>query len=156
MKHKTSLFLMELLSMILVLALAGGFGMNKDKNTIFLSFGGGSLLATFGILCLVVLAMLSITTVQSDRRQSDASYQSVSDFYAADRKANEIFTRLKLGEEVEGVQVDGDIYRYHCTVSDSQVLVIELRKSDQWEILRWQAVSTIEYEEQILPIWEGQ
>jgi hypothetical protein len=129
--------------------------MNKDKQTIFLSFGGGSLLATFGILCLVMLAMLSITTVQSDRRQSDTSYQSVADFYAADREANEIYARLRLGEEVEGVQIDGDIYRYHCTISDSQVLVIELRKSDEWEILRWQAVSTMEYEEQILPVWKG-
>jgi hypothetical protein len=128
--------------------------MNKDKQTIFLSFGGGSLLATFGILCLVVLAMLSITTVQSDRRQAESSYQSVSDFYAADRMAQNIFARLKLGETVDGVQIDGDIYRYICPISDTQYLEVELQKTDDgWEVLRWQSISTMEYQEETLPVW---
>lgn len=131
--------------------------MNKKANTQFFGFGGGTLLATFGILCLVVLAMLAVTTVQSDRRQSDDSVQSVADFYAADRQAQNIFARLKLGEVPEGVEVDGDIYRYSCIVSDTQHLEVELQKTEEdWEILRWQSVTTAEYGEETLPVWDGE
>ena len=130
--------------------------MKQYKDTPFSAFGGGSLLATFGILCLVVLAMLSITTVQSDRRQAEASYQTVSDFYAADRMAQNIFARLKLGETVEGVEIDGNIYRSVCPISDTQHLEVELQKTDDgWEVLRWQSVSTMEYQEETLPVWDG-
>ena len=128
--------------------------MKSYKDTPFSAFGGGSLLAAFGILCLVVLAMLSITTVQSDRRQAEASYQSVPDFYAADRMAQNIFARLKLGETVDGVEIDGDIYRYICPISDIQHLEVELQKTDDgWEVLRWQSISTMEYQEETLPVW---
>ena len=130
--------------------------MKNTYNSPFMGFGGGTLLATFGILCLVVLAMLSITAVQADRHQAEASSQAVADFYAADRQAQNIFSRLKLGETVEDVEVDGNIYRYCCPVSDSQVLEVEVEKTDDgWKVLRWQAVSTVEYEEDsTLPVWE--
>ena len=131
--------------------------MNKKRTARFLGFGGGTMLAAFGVLCLVVLAMLGITTVQSDRRQADASVQSVADFYTADRLAQNIYARLKLGEVPEGVEVDGDIYRYSCPVSDSQVLEVEVQKrEDGWEVLRWQAVNTAEYGEETLPVWGGE
>ena len=127
--------------------------MKQGKQGSISAFGGSSLLAAFGILCLVVLAMLGITTVQSDRRQADASVQSVADFYTADRMAQNIYARLKLGEVPEGVEVDGDIYRYSCSVSDSQVLEVEVQKrEDGWEVLRWQAVNTAEYGEETLPV----
>ena len=128
--------------------------MKKYKDTNFSAFGGSSLLAAFGILCLVVLAMLSIVTVQSDRRQAESTEQSVAAFYAADRQAQNIYARLKLGEMPEEVVVDGDIYRYSCPVDHSQVLEVEVRKTEAgWEVLRWQAVTTTEYEEDTLPVW---
>lgn len=131
--------------------------MDKKRNMPFSGFGGSSLLVTFAVLCLTVLAMLSITTVRSDRRQADATNQAVAEFYAADRQAQNIFARLKLGEMVEGVEADGDIYRYSCTVSENQTLEVEVKKTPEgWEILRWQAVSDPEYEEEeTLPVWEG-
>ena len=85
--------------------------MKKYKDTNFSAFGGSSLLAAFGILCLVVLAMLSIVTVQSDRRQAESTEQSVAAFYAADRQAQNIYARLKLGEMPEEVVVDGDLFK---------------------------------------------
>lgn len=130
--------------------------MNKENAAPFSAFGGSSLLAAFGILCLVVLAMLSITTVQSDRRQSEAASQAAADFYAADRQAQSIFARLKLGETVEGVETDEKYYRYSCSISENQTLEVELRKAeDSWEVIRWQAVTTMEYREETLPVWEG-
>ena len=132
--------------------------MKKQSDFPISTFGASSLLATFGILCIVVLAMLSLTTVQSDRRQADASSQAVADFYAADRQAQNIYARLKLGEIPEGVEVDGDVYRYSCPVSDTQQLEVEVKKgSEGWEVLRWQAVSTAEQEEEgTLPVWDGE
>ena len=130
--------------------------MNKKTSMPFSGFGGSSLLAAFGVLCLVVLAMLSITTVQSDRRQAEVSEQAVAAFYAADWQAQNIYARLKLGEIPEGVEVDGDTYRYSCPVSDSQTLEVEVKKTAEgWEVLRWQAVTAAEYEEETLPVWEG-
>ena len=130
--------------------------MDKKRSAPFLGFGGSSLLAAFGVLCLVVLAMLSITTVQSDRRQAEVSEQAVAAFYAADWQAQNIYARLKLGEIPEGVEVDGDTYRYSCPVSDSQTLEVEVKKTAEgWEVLRWQAVTAAEYEEETLPVWEG-
>jgi len=131
--------------------------MHKKNNVPLSGFGGGALLAAFGVLCMVVLAMLSITTVQSDRRQSDAAGQAVADYYAADRAAEQIFTRLKLGEVPEGVEVDGDCYRYSCPVSDTQRLEVEVQKTEEgWQVIRWQAVNTAEYSEETLPVWDGE
>ena len=120
-------------------------------------FGATSLLATFGVLCLAVLAMVCITTARTERMYSEASTQAVSDFYMADRQAQEIYARLKLGETVDGVQVDGDIYRYFCPVSQVQVLEVEVRKTDDgWEVLKWHAVATPENAEDVtLPVWDG-
>ena len=131
--------------------------MNKKTSMPFSGFGGSSLLAAFAVLCLVVLAMLGITTVQSDRRQAEASEQAVAAFYAADRQAQNIYARLKLGEIPEGVEADGDIYRYSCPVDHNQTLEVEVKKGEEgWEVLRWQAVTTAEYDEkETLPVWDG-
>ena len=111
----------------------------------------------FSVLCLVVLAMLGITTVQSDRRQAEASEQAVAAFYAADRQAQNIYARLKLGEIPEGVEADGDLSRYSCPVDHNQTLEVEVKKGEEgWEVLRWQAVTTAEYDEkETLPVWDG-
>lgn len=130
--------------------------MKKLDKTTFLLFGGGAMLATFGILCMVVLAMLSITSARSDRHQAESSNQNVAEFYAADRHAQNIYARLKLGETVEDVLVDGNIYRYTCPVSENQVLEVELEKTDEgWKVLRWQAVSTEQQEEGTIPAGEA-
>lgn len=130
--------------------------MAKEKNTSFPAVGGSSLLAIFAVLCMVVFALLSITTVQAEKRLADASAEAVEAYYAADRAAEQIYTRLRLGETVEGVQIDGDIYRYSCPISEHQVLEVELRKGEEWEVLRWQAVATPEtVEDSDLNLWEG-
>ena len=130
--------------------------MKKENGMSFSAFGGSSLLAVFGILCLVVLAMLSIATVQSDRRQSQVSRQAVAEYYAADRQAQRIYAKLKQGEVVEGVEANQNYFRYSCPIRENQALEVELRKTDSiWEVIRWQAVTTMEYKEETLPVWDG-
>lgn len=120
--------------------------------------GGSSLLVIFAVLCLTTFALLVLSTVRADTRLSDASVQAVADYYAADAEAEEIFARLRAGEDPEGVTQDGNCYRYTCQVSDTQELQVILQKGiDIWTVLRWQEVSTADWTpDENLPVWEGE
>ena len=121
--------------------------------------GGSSLLVIFAVLCLTVFALLGFSTAQADRRLADASIQAVTGYYKADLEAERILARLRSGENVEGVSVDGDVYRYKCPISDTQMLLVEAQvlDTDEWRILRWQSVSTVQYDaEQYLTVWTGE
>lgn len=131
--------------------------MNSGKKFSPPAVGGVSLLVVFAVLCLTVFALLSLTTVQADRRLADASVQAISDYYAADRRAQEILARLRAGELPEDVKKDGDIYAYVCRISDTQDLAVQvlIRKTD-YTILRWQAVSSQKWEtDDLLMLWDG-
>ncbi|MBE5766411.1 MAG: hypothetical protein E7335_04475 [Clostridiales bacterium] len=121
--------------------------------------GGSSLLVIFAILCLTVFALLGFSTVQADRRLADASIKAVEGYYKADSEAERILAAIRSGEAPAGVQCDENVYRYACTVSDTQKLLVEARveNRDEWEILRWQTVSTAEWnEEEYITVWDGE
>ena len=126
--------------------------------------GGTSLLVVFAVLCLTVFALLSLTTVQADGRLADASAQAVEDYYAADCAAQEILARLRNGEtpvEAESHSYDswhrGTRYTYAVPISDSQELDVEvIVDGEEYEILRWQAQYTGEWETvEGLDLWDG-
>ncbi len=128
--------------------------------------GGISLLVAFAVLCLTVFALLSLTTVQADVRLADASAQAVTDYYAADCAAQEILARLRGGEtpvEVTAHTEDSwhtplmTRYTYEVPISDSQELQVEvLVNGEEYEILRWQAQYTGEWEiVENLDLWDG-
>ena len=108
--------------------------------------GGSSLLTIFGILCLMVFALLSLSTVLSDQRLSEKTMAQVAEYYAADVMAEEILSRLRQGELPDGVERDGMVYSYSCPISETQDLIVEvILENDTWDILRWQAVP-VQYE----------
>lgn len=108
--------------------------------------GGSSLLVIFAVLCLTVFTLLALGTVQADSRLADASMKAVTDYYAADLEAETIFSALRMGESPSRVTVTENIYSYSCPISRTQELRVEIQKdSDSWNILRWQAVSTVTY-----------
>lgn len=128
--------------------------------------GGISLLVAFAVLCLTVFALLSLTTVQADVRLADASARAVEDYYAADCAAQEILARLRNGEtplEVTSHLEDSwhdplaVRYTYEVPISDSQALQVEvLVNGEDYEILRWQAQYTGEWETvENLDLWDG-
>ena len=137
---------------------------NPDTKRRFLPpmVGGSSLLVIFAVLCLIVFTLLTLSTVQANRRLSEASIQAVTDYYEADRQAEMIFAQLRSGQlppQVEKQRLSkdfplpgtsihtGDLYTYSCSISDSQILVVELhRDHGDWTVLRWQAVSTVTYQ----------
>lgn len=120
--------------------------------------GGSSLLVIFAVLCLTVFALLSLSTVQADSRLYDASAAAVSEYYAADCRAEEILAQLRTGQVPEGVRVKADTYSYTCPISETQELQVEVRiRENGWEILRWQAVSTTQWnEDETLSLWDGE
>ena len=119
--------------------------------------GGSSLLVIFAVLCLTVFALLSLGTVQADRRLADASAASVQAYYEADCQAEEILAQLRSGRQPEGVSNEGNEYWYTCPISDTQSLQVRVRlDGDKWTVLQWQAVSTVLWEpDQSLDLWDG-
>lgn len=119
--------------------------------------GGSSLLVIFSVLCLTVFALLSVSTVQADRRLATASAEAVQAYYQADRQAEEIFARLRAGQTVPGVVDDGSACHYSVPISDSQTLFVTVtRQETGWQIQRWQTVASDFLEIDFLPVWDGQ
>ena len=130
-----------------------------DKRETFSppAVGGSCLLVIFAVLCLTVFALLSLSTVQANGRLADASVAAVSAYYQADCQAEAVLARLRSGQVPEGVAADGDTYTYTCPISDTQSREVRVRlEGDSWTVLRWQAVSTVEWEaEDSLDLWSG-
>lgn len=137
--------------------------MNEKKDRFSVPpIGASSLLSAFAVLCLVVFALLALSTVRSDERLSDASLQATKDYYAADCQAQEILARLRNGETVEGVETEGQggyvVLRYTVPISDAQELQVEIGQHPDLscEVLRWQAAPTEEWVgNDDLDLWDG-
>ena len=120
--------------------------------------GGSSLLVIFAVLCLTVFALLGLSSVQAGGRLSDASAQAVTAYYEADCRAEEILSTLRQGTVPEGVeQGENGVYAYTCPISDTQTLEVRVRVDGaDWTVLRWQAVSTAQWEaDESLDLWDG-
>ena len=131
--------------------------MDKQRRSQTPMIGGSSLLIIFAVLCLTVFALLGFSTVQADRRLSDAGAAAVSEYYEADLRAEEILAELRSGNIPAGVSEENGIYTYTCTISETQALEIEIRnQGNTWEILKWQAVSTVDWNtDDTLTVWDG-
>lgn len=131
--------------------------MSKEKTRLP-AVGGSSLLVIFGVLCLTVFALLSVSSVQAQQRLGDASRAAVTGYYAADCQAEELLAALRRGEIPQGVTCEGDIYSYACPISPTQTLAVEVRvNGEDYTVLRWQAVATEQWQaDDRRPVWDGQ
>lgn len=130
--------------------------MKKQKAISVPAVGGSSLLVIFAVLCLVTLSLLSLNTVLAEKRLSQTSAQAAVDWYGADLKAQEIFARLRNGEQVPEVQQTGSEYTYLVSISQHQSLLVSLKKnSDGWEVVSWQTIAHPEDGDTTLPVWQG-
>lgn len=131
--------------------------MKETTRTSYPALGGSSLLVIFAVLVLTVFMLLTVTTVQADRRLCEASLEAVTDYYAADLLAEEMFARLRNGETPPHVQISNGHYHYRCAISETQILEVTLLKNnDTWQVLRWQAVPiTSDTALETLPVWDG-
>ena len=131
--------------------------MRQKEHVKLPAVGGSSLLVIFTVLCLAVFALLGLGTAQASQRLTDAAADSVAAYYEADAQAELILARLRSGEDVAGVTWDGDLCYYTCPVSERQVLAVTVRlQDDEYEILRWQTVSTTVWEaDDSMEVWDG-
>ena len=121
--------------------------------------GGSSLFVIFAVLCLTVFALLSLSTVRADQSIQQASVRAVTDYYAADRAAEEILSQLRAGQCPQGVADRGEgHYTYTCPISDQQQLAVEVVVTGEtYTVLRWQAVSTLDWQaDEQLTVWNGE
>jgi hypothetical protein len=127
------------------------------KHRIPTGFGLSSLLVIFGVLCLCVFVMLSLSTAQTQERLSLEAQAAVTDFYEADSRAQEILAQLRSGQIPQGVTEEGGVYRYSCPISQNRTLTVAVRiRGTDYEILQWQTVSTGRWQpEEDLPVWQG-
>lgn len=130
--------------------------MKKTHRMSAPAIGGCSLLVIFAVLCLTVFALLSLSTAQAEKRMSDASMQAVTAYYAAELEAEQIFARLRAGENVPGVWENAGLYSHSCPISEHQVLEVELEnKENTWRVCRWQVIARSEAISETLPVWNG-
>lgn len=120
--------------------------------------GATALLTVFAVLCLAIFSLLTYSDARSDARLAEASLESISAYYEADGKAQELLARLRLGEQPEGVTfTEGDPLRadYAVPISDSQELRVQvLLTGEGYRITRWQSVATDAWEgEDHITVW---
>ena len=132
--------------------------MKKQQSLPLPAVGLSSLLVIFAVLCLTVFAILSVSTVSAHQRLAESSRSAVTGYYRADSQAEEILARLRSGEIPQGVSREDDRYTYACPISETQTLVVCVEVKDgAYQILRWQAISTADWEtEDRLPVWNGE
>ena len=131
----------------------------REKSTRSLpAVGLSSLLVIFAVLCLTVFALLSVSTVSAHQRLAQSSRQAVTGYYRADSQAEKILSQLRSGEIPQGVTQEGNQFTYSCPISDTQTLAVCVEvEGQQYQILRWQAISTQDWEaEDKLPVWNGE
>lgn len=131
--------------------------MNEKERFSPPTTGGISLLTMFAVLCLTVFALMSLSTVQANRRMADASSKAVEDYYSADCEAWRVLALLLAGETPEGVTQKNSVYAYTCPISQTQDLEVEVSlDGGGYTILRWQAVPRREESEPgDMGLWDG-
>ena len=130
--------------------------MRKQEAFSPTAVGGSSLLVIFAVLCLTVFALLSLGSVQAERRLADAATQAVTDYYEADLKAEQILARLRAGEQIEGlVETEGSV-EFTIPISGRQSLAVKLvQQGDDWTVRQWRAVTGETEPEETLNVWKG-
>ena len=131
------------------------------------ALGGASLLVIFAVLALTVFALLSLSTVRADVRLGDASAQAISNYYAADGKAQEVLACLRTGAPVpEDILVSESVIHYEdrvervCSytvpISETQELQVEVQlEGEHYTVLRWQAVPAGDWEiDEGIELWD--
>ncbi|MDR3278546.1 MAG: hypothetical protein LBT12_07205 [Oscillospiraceae bacterium] len=91
----------------------------KEKRSMGLNMGSASIIMLFAVLCLTVLAALSLLSANSQLRLTQRSAAVMESYYDADLRASEIYERVLKGDysEVEEIVADGGDTYYNYTVT---------------------------------------
>ena len=134
--------------------------MREQKRPMRLNIGSASIIMLFSVLCLTVLAALSLLSATSQWNITKRSADSVTEYYAADLAATEIFNRVKDGDmsEVSVEEFEGTSYvEYYVDINERQTLEVKLVESGGvWEVRSWSAVDSGDWiPDDSMNVWDG-
>lgn len=136
-----------------------------------------SVMMIFVTLCLTMLAALSCSTAENQRRYSEKSAEYTREYYAADLAAKRVlaevrdvvseygdYTDFMLLAELDGMEAieygsvrDGLTVNWKTPVNTSQSIYCEVKFSGgNYKILSWQTVSAADTTEKPLNVWDGE
>jgi len=112
-----------------------------------------TLIALFGSLCLLILAVLSYTTAENEWKLSEITLQQAGDFYQAERIAAE---RLAEWNHEDGEE--GETETFEIPAGERLALEVSARRiNGQMIIMSWKTVyrGTWGDENAVLQVWSG-
>lgn len=116
----------------------------SNKNAPFLNIGSASLLVVFLVLCLVIFAVLTLTSAQSDYRFSERLADRRTAYYTACNQAE---------EQIAALCADGTLshlteaYAFQVTINGRQALSVVLEPDGDggFTVSSWQTVHTADW-----------
>lgn len=126
--------------------------------------GAASLVTIFGVLCLTVFAVLTLSTAVGEAGLSRSSAEHARAYYEADALAVRITARLTgRPAEVEGVPIsyteteEGEEASFSVPMGENQALTVRALLLDGGcEILSWNSGYSGEWAaDSGLPVWDG-
>jgi len=124
---------------------------NKERKArpMGLNIGSASIIMLFAVLCLTVLAALSLLSANSQYALAERAANVSKAYYEADFKAMEIYERAKNGEDLE--------LEYTVEIDEHQLLDVALGDRDgELVIVRWNIIESGAWEpDDIFDFWDG-
>ncbi len=110
--------------------------------------GTSSIMLIIVMLCLTVFSVLAFITVRVDGTLTDKTVTAAREYYLARSRAEKLIMQVdeinRSGgrvEELQGVQVEGDVASFSVQISGMRTLEVSLRlKEGGYEIIRYMAV----------------
>lgn len=133
--------------------------MKRKLKAMGLPIGGPSLIMAFILMCLTIFACISFMAANRDYKLSQKTAESLTQYYAADSKAEEILAEIDISlsnnEAIENIESnlkdyntivtkDGDRINisYAVPIKDEMELEVTARFTDgKIEILGWKVVN---------------
>lgn len=111
----------------------------------------------FAVLCLIIFALLTLSTAKTNLKLSQKSAASVQAYYQADCEAEEIYAKLQKGQVPEGVTQKDNGFTYQCDISKTQAIQVEIQQNgQQFQILQWKKVYTGQWTpDDSIDVWDG-
>jgi hypothetical protein len=137
----------------------------KEKKQMGLNIGSASIIMLFSVLCLTVLASLSMLSANSQWKLANRSADAVSKYYAADTTASQVYNRIRQGDTTDVnfyEDEEGNTYlSYEVPIDSNQTLSVVLLDSDGPDgeppvIVEWKAVDSGNWNpDTALDVWDG-
>lgn len=138
--------------------------MNKQQRrpqAMGLNIGSASIIMLFAVLCLTVLAALSLLSANSQYALSARSAEVTRAYYEAETKAAQIFELVKNGDltGVETYESDGEtLYSYSVDIDQFQEFSVILSIDDgDVQIRSWKIIEAGSWTpDDSVDIWDGE